>query len=73
MREIMNLSEVDESGTCCRWGIEKDNEWATYVWWDSGPDGLRLGWGVLLIKHETFQSLINLFPQKIVGDRGEGE
>jgi hypothetical protein len=26
MREIMNLSEVDESGTCCRWGIEKDNE-----------------------------------------------
>jgi 1,4-dihydroxy-2-naphthoyl-CoA synthase len=31
-------------------------------------------WGgeVLLIEHETFQSLINLFPKKIVGEGGGG-
>jgi hypothetical protein len=40
---------------------------------DAVTDGSRLGWGggVLLIKLETFQSLINLFPQ-IVGERGVG-
>jgi hypothetical protein len=28
--------------------------------------------GVLLVKHEKFQLLINLFPQKMVGERGGG-
>jgi hypothetical protein len=31
---------------------------------------IGVGGGVLLIKHETFQSLINLFFPKIFGERG---
>jgi hypothetical protein len=53
------------------------------VWWGpwqkgkspgnevGGPsNGSRLGWGVLLVKHETFQSLINLFFPKLLASRG---
>ena len=44
------------------------------VWWGPGPvtDGSRLGWGVLLIRHETFQSLINLFSPKLLASEGGG-
>jgi hypothetical protein len=55
------------SGTC--WGLEKDDELSNVRW---GPvtDGSRLGWGVLLIKHETFPSLINLFSSNFLASGG---
>jgi hypothetical protein len=41
-------------GTQAQWRMSN-------VWWDPGPvtNGSRLGWGVLLIKHETLISVTN--------------
>ena len=64
---VKNISKNDVSNfptkSLCqrRAGVGKGRRMSNDVWWGPGPvtDGSRLGWGVLLIKHETFQSLIN--------------